>query len=806
MNMSQNKKYLLTKVDYVIIDNEPILLIRWRDEDGNQGIFRKSGFRPYFYAPEDEVPPNKKTGRYAKTLTGEDVVKVYVDVPPDVPKEREKYSRSYEADILFPTRFLIDSGLKSGFELRGNKMEPCEVTVDDIKLTKLFVDIETESPKGASDPNIAKDRILTISATYVDPNTDEKEKFMFHDKDERVMLKQFIEMVKDKDPDVMTAWYAYFDYATIYTRCNRLGIDIDEISPANYVQTKSFGNKEYFKCSGRIVTDLMQVYDSYYKNQTLETKRLEDVAENECGIEQSHFDYSKLGPDEWPNHIDEIKEYNDIDVQRMVDLDKKLNLIEHFDILRRIVGCQYDDTFQTSRYTDVLMLRQYNGEYVCPNKGYSEDIDGKYAGGYVHMPDPGIHEMVAMLDFSAMYPTIIESYNISPETLVKDPDDMDDVYEIETKRDTYYFDKTVTGKLPGIFEELEDYRYAMKDKRDKYDKQSAEWKMYDKKQYSLKQVIDGIYGFFGFKGSRFYVPAVPASTTAIGREHIKKTGELMENEGHKLIYGDTDSVMIELDVDTQEEAVDVGQKMEKLINNFFERMKNEEGLRKTPNIETEKVYRRIFFKKNTKKRYAGLKIWEEGKWTDEISITGFEAVRSDQAEISKEVQEGLFDIILRDGDFNHIHQFLNDMEQKVKNAKDIETIGQIKSVRKDPEDYGTPMSVHGVIWSNRNLNKEFGLEDNKPYILHLKKMNPNYPPTIELPKHKGGVPEERDVTRVALSGDDEIDRWKPFIDYDKHINKQIRKKVDSILESIGYSYSECINGHKQASLDKFMEN
>lgn len=800
--------YLMTKVDYTINRGRPVILVRYRDENNNAGTFKLTNFRPYFYAPANEVSHDKKSGEYLRAIDGTIVEKVYTKLPSDVPRERGMYTRSYEADVLFPVRFMIDRGLRSGFTLENNEMKPVDVSTDEIKVTKLYVDIETQSPDGACDPNIADDRILTIGTTYIDENEGISEDRMFHDVDESIMLKEFIQYVKDVNPDMLLAWFGYFDFATIYNRCKKMGVDGDELSPYKYIKMVSYGRKEYFKCSGRIVVDLMEAYDNYYKNQNLDSLRLEDVAENECGIKQSNFDYSKLG--NWKKHINEIKKYNRLDVQRMVELDKKIGIIEHFDILRRIIGCPIDYCFQTSKFGDVLMLREYNGDFACPTKGEKDYEHKKFEGGYVHTPVPGIYEWVAMLDFGAMYPTIIQSYNISPETIA--PDSYDGpTHDISINGDLVRFKKEPRGKLPNIFDSLTEYRDETKKERDSQPKESDLWTYYDKKQYGLKQVIASLYGFFGLKSGRFYNPKVPASITSKGRQHIKETAAMMEKQGHKLVYSDTDSVMLELDVDNKNDAVNVGLTMEDMINDRFKQEAKRDKLNKIPNIEMEKVYRRMIFgrkkgeQRGAKKRYAGLKIWEQGKWCDEIGITGFDAVRSDQSKLTKEAQQELFDIILREGNFNKIHQFINNLEYDVKRSDSLQDFAQIKSVRKDPEDYAVPMAVQGLIWANRNLDKEFGINNTKPYIIYIKRMPSEYEPTINVPKKRGqGLPnEERLVKRVALDDDCDFNLWKPYVDFDKHIDKQIKSKFEPILNSIGYTYEEVKKGHTQTSLGDY---
>ena len=144
--------------DYTLRKGKPVILLRARDADGKGFIFEKEGLRPYFWAPLDEVAD---AAEIAIAVDGKKVGKVYTGIPSEVREKRENYSKSYEADILFPWRFLIDKGIRYGFTIVDGNIIPTDRD-NGQKMRRMYLDIEVEVTGNPIDPVAALDMILTI--------------------------------------------------------------------------------------------------------------------------------------------------------------------------------------------------------------------------------------------------------------------------------------------------------------------------------------------------------------------------------------------------------------------------------------------------------------------------------------------------------------------------------------------------------------------------------------------------------------------------------------------------------------------
>ena len=83
--------------------------------------------------------------------------------------------------------------------------------------------------------------------------------------------------------------------------------------------------------------------------------------------------------------------------------------------------CQYEDVYHSSRFLEgAILVYLKKLDLVAPNKKSTKlDRTGdKFAGAYVQDPQVGRHEWIYDLDVTSMYPSIIMSLNISPETKV----------------------------------------------------------------------------------------------------------------------------------------------------------------------------------------------------------------------------------------------------------------------------------------------------------------------------------------------------------------------------------------------------
>jgi DNA polymerase elongation subunit (family B) len=176
-------------------------------------------------------------------------------------------------------------------------------------------------------------------------------------------------------------------------------------------------------------------------------------------------------------------------------------------------------------------------------------------GGNVMKPSPRFwgSQRVAVFDFASLYPSIMQAYNISYETLVFDPAYLDlpgvDYLYIPVNRDETVVVADVPGVIPKLLRTLVEARSDIK-RRMKGATDPFRRSMYDKEQNSMKVLCNATYGFCGAdgKGAMLAVKTVMYVVTAIGRYLQKKSSDyLAERYGIPTIYGDTDSVFVQVD-------------------------------------------------------------------------------------------------------------------------------------------------------------------------------------------------------------------------------------------------------------------
>ena len=275
---------------------------------------------------------------------------------------------------------------------------------------------------------------------------------------------------------------------------------------------------------------------------------------------------------------------------------------------------------------------------------------GTYEGATVLEAKQGFYRTpVATLDFASLYPSIMMAHNLCYCTLVPPGRvaamNPDTVTRCPTG-DVFVKPGLCKGVLPEILEELLSAR-----KRAKADLKAATdpfvKAVLDGRQLALKISANSVYGFTGATVGKMPCLEISATTTAFGRDMIMHTKDLVTKtytraNGYpadcEVIYGDTDSVMVDFRVPDTAAAMDLGREAAAFVSaTFISPIK----------LEFEKVYNPYLL--ISKKRYAGLLWTEPGHW-DKMDTKGIETVRRDNCALVRNVVGTCLTKILIDRD------------------------------------------------------------------------------------------------------------------------------------------------------------
>lgn len=489
------------------------------------------------------------------------------------------------------------------------------------------------------------------------------------DAEEKLLLawQDFLQKV---DPDVIIGYnIANFDFPYLLDRATHLKVTkfpfwsrlkgkISKATDSRF-SSKQMGNRETHATNihGRLQLDLLQLVQ---RDHQLRSYTLNSVCAHFLGEQKEDVDHTIITElhNGTPESRRRLAVYCLKDAylpQRLMD---KLMCLVNYTEMARVTGVPFNFLLskgQQIKFLSQLFRKARAMNLVIPNLtgggGVTNEVN--YEGATVIEPTRGYYKVpIATLDFASLYPSIMQAHNLCYTTLLtqekvkrfnlKEKEDY-----IETPNgDLFCTEKIRKGLLSIILEELLGARKKAK-KELAVETDPFRKAVLNGRQLALKISANSVYGLTGATVGKLPCLEIASSTTAYGRQMIERTKTEVESRytvanGYKhdamVIYGDTDSVMVNFGLSDLTEAMAMGHEAAGFVSaKFTQPIK----------LEFEKVYYPYLL--INKKRYAGLYWTKPDKW-DKMDSKGIETVRRDNCRMVQTVIETVLNKILIDQD------------------------------------------------------------------------------------------------------------------------------------------------------------
>ena len=639
-----------------------------------------------------------------------------------------KTGRVFESDVPLETRILLDRYEDSDEPSKEHR--------------ELFFDIEVEVTDGFPEPSKAQNKVTSIAMytkhdgkyrVYVlgdgQDNVKDEVDIRFYTT-ESELLKEFLRYWIKVQPTMVTGWNTNgFDIPYLYNRLSKvLGEEFaNALSPIQIVKYNP--NKKMYRIAGVSSLDYMDLYRKFtYTQQS--SYRLDHIGTIEVGL--GKVEYEGTLDDLYRDDIDKFIEYNLNDVEIVKALDQKFKLLDLARAVSHLGRIPYEEVYFSSRYIEGAMLVYLRSlGLVAPSKGANVTYDGsegRFAGAYVKAPIPGRYDWVFDLDLTSMYPSIIMSLNMSPETkigkingwdaeeFIKGSDkhysvekggktirtftsgqlkDFFNKNEISISSNGVLYDLKQKGVIPAILEKWFNERVEYRKLAKKYETEGDQelHGYFNRRQLVQKILLNSLYGVLGLTVFRFYDIDNAEGTTTTGQKLIQFTEKVTNSYYNKIlktdedycIYTDTDSVFYSAlplvknrfpnaDVKDEkfmtEQILDIASEVQDYINksyNYFSsKFLNIQGDHRFE-IKQEMIAKAAFWV--TKKRYGQWIINDGGTPCEKLDVKGLDIVRSSFPPAFRDFMTKVLKAILAKVPKEKIDEFILNFKNNLQNEE-----------------------------------------------------------------------------------------------------------------------------------------
>jgi DNA polymerase I len=668
------------------------------DSSGNRVLVVDRNFIAYFYAVVTEGFDASKVAEAIKAACGSSIVKsdvverrffgkpvmavkVYCRLATEAGK-LAKQLRSVEGvkdcledDIRASMRYLID-----------NNVVPCgwhevdaveEDNTEGVRVAKVYVANSTPKPlenvsvpalrglgfsmicysrEGSPKPD--RNPVLIISTATSSGET--KQFIANEDKNDKTVIEEFLAYICKFDPDIIASYGANtVDWTYLKGRSRKLKLKLTFDRAHMEPHTSVYG---HVSTTGIVNIDLADFMDVFPE---VKVKTLWNFADH-LGVMK---DKQEIVEDvEFADYWDDKQKRGELirfGLESACKVEGTASLLLDFAMqLASLTSLPLDHvtTAAVGFRVEWFLIKQGQkiGELI-PKR--IEQPYRPYAGGLVLSPKPGLHENIAVLDFKSMYPNIMITYNLSPDTYIApdEPEPAGGVYM--TPEVGHKFRKAPPGFYKEALTYLINVRGTIRQKMKTLNPKTVEYHVLDARQKAVKIITNAAYGYAGWVGAKWYNNPVAEAASAWGRHIILTASQMAEKAGITVVYGDTDSLFLNYD--------------QTKVANLEDEIKRELKL----DVEVGDVYMRIFFTE-AKKRYAGLR--QDGS----LDIVGLEVIRGDWAQVAKNVQEHVLEIILKEQSPKKAVDYVRSVIADLKHRKiPLRDLIIWKTLTKAPDDY-----------------------------------------------------------------------------------------------------------------------
>lgn len=526
-----------------------------------------------------------------------------------------------------------------------------------------------------------------------------KDILYYHCKTEVEMLRRFLDYIKNDYPDIITGWNSeLFDIPYIISRMGRI-LDENEykqLSPVGEVFCREiagqFGKSRFrWYIKGVSSLDYLDIYKKFSMGLR-ENYKLDTIAQFELGdkkIDYGGMNLAQLADENWKTFVD----YNIQDVNLLVRMEEKLQYLKLLRMLAYVGLSPLESAMGTlTVITGASVIQARKDGYVIPTFIKENTKDGKYEGAYVGEPERGFQQDIVSFDANSLYPSTMITLNLSPETKIgsvveKTPDHITVKHvngklfnlshdkflkfikkeKIAITKAKALFSQKTKGIIPKIVDKLYAQRVEFKKELDRtrrelskldpetseYQNKKNESETWWVKQYTVKILINSIYGYFGNKYAPMGDSDIARSITLTGQAVIKQSNKILYDYIKQMTgndnlrvedvvkYNDTDSSYISIKCINDSKSLElcesgkVADHTYKIVQDIEDHLNVEITKWAQRNLNSHDP--RFVFKRECiadvgmfleKKRYVLHVLDDEGIPVDKFKYTGVEVVRT----------------------------------------------------------------------------------------------------------------------------------------------------------------------------------